>query len=208
VTADDDRPGPLWSELPAARRDFELAKLGIEIDELVRDGFDVPKLAPALERLDLEAQRYAVLVYFGDERNPQPPERTRWELWGRTPDWGRLPRLDDAERPEARRLRPGRKFASVPEADVQQAARIYANSNGKLEPYGLWTLNIAEDSRRRGSGERQNERSLSRAMIRHLVVAIDNGWLPWDDVQNELRISDEFRTSPGMMIIPRGKPAS
>jgi hypothetical protein len=59
-----------WSELPLARVEIELAKLGTTAK---------------------------FLVWFGDDENLQPVERSAWQLTGRTPEWRRLPRLDEGE---------------------------------------------------------------------------------------------------------------
>ena len=96
----------LWSEFDPIDRDIELAKLGITICDLINDGYDVPELKPILERLRSEqAQARVVLKHFGDQGHPQPRDRTPpllmmgdGPVYGdRTPDWGRLSRLDDDE---------------------------------------------------------------------------------------------------------------
>jgi hypothetical protein len=98
-----------WSELPPDRRDVELAKAGTTAEYLVKDLWDVPdpELQEILVRLPSEeAQQRFALEYFGDEKHPQPENRREWaDAWFdgepafvyRTPDFGRLPRLEDDE---------------------------------------------------------------------------------------------------------------
>jgi hypothetical protein len=96
-----------WSELPPARREIELARrAGITIDDLVSDAEDVPELREAIKLLSPEAKVQLALEWFGDQGHPQPEKRTRpivatfdgEPLYGdRTPDWGRLPRLEEDE---------------------------------------------------------------------------------------------------------------
>jgi hypothetical protein len=88
----------LWSELPPARREIELATLGITVDDLAADAQDVPELRSVIELLSSNESRLQLaLRWFGDESHPQPVERTDWYGTGRTPDWGSLPRLEDDE---------------------------------------------------------------------------------------------------------------
>jgi hypothetical protein len=96
-----------WSELPPARLEIELAKLGITAKDLVKDLDDVPELRETLKHLSSrDAKRLLALEWFGDQCHPQPEKRTRpYEATfdgepaylDLTPDWGRLPRLEDEE---------------------------------------------------------------------------------------------------------------
>jgi hypothetical protein len=93
--------------LPPERVEIELAKCGTTIRDLVHDLYDVPELRDVLERLSSEeARQRLALEYFGDEGHPQPREREPVALMyglpaavygDRTPDWGRLPRLEAGE---------------------------------------------------------------------------------------------------------------
>jgi hypothetical protein len=90
----------LWSELrhDPPRLAAELAKLGISRRVLKADVRDVPELRSTCNLLTGDALLVLALEWFGDEGHPQPAQRTVWQL-GRTPDWGRLPPLEDDELP-------------------------------------------------------------------------------------------------------------
>lgn len=126
------------------RVEVELAKLGITIDDLVCDGWDDPRLKPILERLESEpARRRAALEWFGDQGHPQPEQRKRRFLVYHapdlvtyahpTPDWGRLPPLEDGrdssiarppeEPPEPRQRGAGRIGKEYRGADVEAVVR-------------------------------------------------------------------------------------
>src|SRR5262245_34939874 len=72
------------------------------------DAEDVPELRPILERLMSDEARLRVaLELFGDQGHPQPADRSERvegifsggpsDRFSQTPDWGRLPRLEDVE---------------------------------------------------------------------------------------------------------------
>lgn len=79
----------------------ELSKVGTTPGELALDVRDVPELRERYELLTPEARLLLALEWFGDQGHSQPTERTEWHILGYTPDWGRLPRLDDAEQAAA-----------------------------------------------------------------------------------------------------------
>jgi hypothetical protein len=98
----------LWSGLPAVELEIELAKLGLTLDDLVQDAEDDPGAAPVMEKLKSnEAKRRFAVEWFGDQGHPQPKERQRRVIAyfgpdsivyaNPTPDWERLPRLEDEE---------------------------------------------------------------------------------------------------------------
>jgi hypothetical protein len=110
----------------------------------------------------------------------------------------------DATKTERRftiKSRFGRRFSSVTDKEANRAAAIYVRHSddfrqredgGRYATYVLYTR------------DRDPEPGiLSRPMVGHLIVAIENGWLPWDSAEACLVISDDFRTSPGMFTIPR-----
>ena len=105
----------LWSALPLARVEVELAKLGTTTKSLILDARDVPELAPVLGRagMSFEEKLRVALVWFGDDGHPQPEQRSNWETVGRTPNRGRLPRLDGDETPAAPKGDPGRPSVTV-----------------------------------------------------------------------------------------------
>jgi hypothetical protein len=96
-----------WSELPPERLEIELAKLGITVRDLVRDAHFVPELKPWFRKLSKETKQKVALEWFGDEGHPQPEERNVpvGVIAVTSPDWGRLPSLDDAGQPKARKPR-------------------------------------------------------------------------------------------------------
>lgn len=222
-----------WAELPPARRAIELGNLGITAQDLVLDLRDaargIPELRDALARCG-PSEDYVrlALEWFGDEGQPQPRERSYWSVSSgraenavagsppgyRTPDWpdwpgGRMPRLDDDEpvaATETRSSSRGRKDKSVSEEEANKAAAIYLknraiyasrNDGGAYAVHEHYTRNRDPDPG-----------LLSRRMVGHLIRAIEDGRLPWDEQEGQLRILDEFRTSPGMFVIPRREPAS
>jgi hypothetical protein len=87
----------LWSDLydQPERLEVELSKYGITPRVLKADVRDVPELRERCKILKGPARLRLALEWFGDRRYPQPVERTVWPTFGRTPDWGRLHRLDD-----------------------------------------------------------------------------------------------------------------
>jgi hypothetical protein len=93
----------LWSELAPWERRAELARWRPDVTEdvLVLDGLDVPELRPQIEAQDAAEDRLRVVFrHFGDQRRPQPAERSDWHGDGLTPDWGNLPPLVDIEEPD------------------------------------------------------------------------------------------------------------
>jgi hypothetical protein len=114
--------------------EIELAKLGIKIDDLVNDAEDVPELREAMKLLSRDAKVKLALEWFGDQGHPQPEKRTRpivatfdgEPVYGsRTPDWGRLPRLED-DTPE-KHDRGGRPHKKHPGIALKEAARMIVN---------------------------------------------------------------------------------
>ena len=118
----------------------ELAKVGLTTDDLILDIHDVRELRLARRRLRRDDLLRLALTYFGDEGNPQPENRSDWvgergvpAIHGpntptfRTPDWGRLPRLEDdqAERKSVPRHRPpvGLPVGAVRELEALLAGR-------------------------------------------------------------------------------------
>ena len=99
----------------------------------------------------------------------------------------------------------GRRDKSVSVLEANQAAAIYWEDPAEYDDredggaYAVHTLYI---------DDRDGPALLSRTMVGHLIRAIREGWLPWDAEKRRLGISDEFRTSRGMFVIPRDKPAS
>jgi hypothetical protein len=207
-------PGSLWSELfdYPERLEVELSKVGTTPAELAMDIRDVPQFRERWERLSERARLLLALQWFGDERHPQPPrsERTAWHIYGYTPDWGQLPPLDEAPLEHAAQRAPmsarGRRTKRVSVYEANVAARIYVQDRASYDAredggaYAVHTLYIAD--------REPSSALLSRPMVGHLLHAIREGWLPWDARKKRLRISDEFRTSNSMFVIPRSKPAS
>jgi hypothetical protein len=109
--------------------EIELANCGTRPEYLVRDAEDVPELRQRMKLLSsFEAKLRLALDWFGDQGHPQPEKRTRpatasfddYVVYGDpTPDWRRLPRLDETGQPKARKPR-HRPPAPVPETKIKQ----------------------------------------------------------------------------------------
>src|SRR5262249_55630299 len=228
---------PLWEDLYARARpqvEIELAKQGTRLDYLVRAlrDADDPEL-PSLEGLSDEALERLALRYFGDEGHPQPATRPPppgpwFSLWGPadadvgsqtygdiTPAWGRLPELQDEHRvapqlegtAKQRRSTRGRRDKAVSVNEANLAAGIYMSNAGVFdvrEDKGAYAVHYIYTLHRDDNPDRA---WLSRPMVGHLLAAIRQGRIEWDAEAGELRIPDEFRTSPGMFVVPRLKPA-
>jgi hypothetical protein len=171
-------------------------------------------------------QRWAVIQAFGTEDNAlrealrrSPELQELWDSqytaawWPHTGDfwkvfWERalfVLGLDAAPPAAAASTsKRGRRKGSVSVLEANRAAAIYAEDPGEYDnrddggAYAVHALYI--EDREPGPS------LLSRPMVGHLIRAIRSGWLPWDPEQGQLRISDEFRTSRGMFVIPRRKP--
>jgi hypothetical protein len=102
----------------------------------------------------------------------------------------------------------GRSNKAVSKEEANKAARIYAEDRTRT-PYAVHLL-YKRRIENGPSATRYDARTglhLGRPMVALLIDAIDRDWLRWDDVENELGISDEFLTSGGKFEIPRRKPA-
>lgn len=198
-----------WSKLPPVELEIELAKLGLTVDDLVRDGEDDPELGPIMELLaSEEAKRQLVVEEFGDRGRPQPRERKPRRIFSvltdagleplvcrdPTPDWGRLPRLEDdesaaAERPrlpeaESRppRHRPPKPLrVSAIEACVVELAK--RKKAGKPPPHELTLEQIAR---------RVN---FPPTRVRQIEQLIKVGWTP-------LISHPDFSTNEGYVRLP------
>jgi hypothetical protein len=86
------------------RLETELAKAGTTLNHLARDIRDVPELSKMTAKMSRDARQRLALQHFGDEGHLQPEHRRDWvrarsprgTTTFRTPDFGRLPPLDDA----------------------------------------------------------------------------------------------------------------
>jgi hypothetical protein len=176
-----------WSKLSPARLAIELAKLGIDVDVLVRDARDVPELAPAFRGRKTREERRAIAVeWFGDQRRPQPTKRSEWHLLGRTPDWGQLPRLEGDEpakhevrgepgRPRVlvtkdtlfeifrQALERARDTAKPPHPYYQQIAAENGVKRTWVTPIVKWVAGHQQEKRCTPSPRRKSHRSFRRA---------------------------------------------
>jgi hypothetical protein len=146
----------LWSQLlrdDPQRLEIELARAGTTLGNLVRDIRDVPELRDKTARMSRKAKELLALEYFGDQGNPQPEDRTAWVrassptrvVRRRTPDFRRLPSLDDPAEPEAQRSarmtgRHDRVPGEIPTRLVEQAVRWHVKE-------GLGRRTLAQEVR-------------------------------------------------------------
>jgi hypothetical protein len=108
-----------WSDLfdDPDQLAIELSPLGIDRKVLARDICDVPGYEHLRSLTERQRLKVALQV-FGDQRRPQPPQETRtlWHIFGHTPEWGRLPTLDD--KPKTDDERRGPKELGIPEREL------------------------------------------------------------------------------------------
>jgi hypothetical protein len=164
---------PRWSELPAVDPDrlaIELAKLGIDDSDLAADIRDVPERKAIAENLTSESARLRLaLEWFGDNGHPQPVERTEWLGTGRTPAWGRLPRLKDDSRTGPTRASKQGKWEgkAFSPTEVDKVAAFYMK-NHDLTPWEVWTLykrvrNLENSGRPLPQDDRRHRKGLEAA---------------------------------------------
>ena len=104
-------------------------------------------------------------------------------------------------RQPGRRSGRGRRKGKVSIYEANLAAEIYVKDRAEYDSRddgGAYAIHKLYSEDREPAAA-----LLSRPMIGHLLTAIRAGGLPWDARKGRLRISDEFRTSKGMFVIPR-----
>lgn len=134
----------LWSDLHGhPRLGVELSKYDATLEDLVDDLEFAPGWSwEKVDRMSQEEQEYAALVYFGDEGNPQPAERTGRYLtegatFSPTTDRETLRPLDDDTGTTSRRWGPSSKPGPDPD-DVtaegwRKALEMLGNRETKAE---------------------------------------------------------------------------
>jgi hypothetical protein len=168
-----------WSDIPRARVDVELAKLGITAYELTLDARDVPELKPLFRQPMSQEQRLRIaLEWFGNEGKPQPEERTAWAVTGRTRDWGRLPRLDGGEMSE-RKLLGEQAEAGADERDA--AARPPVPSTAAEYTYGTLQKGVKAFNADATPGDVARSASLARPDARRVRLLQEQGLLRLND---------------------------
>ena len=188
-----ERPDPI-----AAAEDAALAVPGFG-EEILRVDTEIGWLTQLLapppgKREQLDEERRRLVVEALGLSSATPPGAAELEF----PARGEQP----TSTPRSTR---GRREKAVSELEANSAAAIYADDPAKYDAcddggaYAVHRLYVED---------RDGPALLSRPMVAHLLRAIREGWLPWDARKGRLRISDEFRTSRKMFVIPRRKPAS
>jgi hypothetical protein len=162
-----------WSDLfdKPERLAIELSPLGIDSDVLGLDIRDVPELRKRTQLLWAQEKFGALLLlaldWFGDKDHPQPKERRDWDGYGRTPDWERLPRLEDDEPPA---VAGGRTAASSEEPPAMAAA-----GSDEWGPYDEEMLKKAVELCLQGASHdtmRDEVRGLSKRQARYIAYAV------------------------------------
>jgi hypothetical protein len=107
---------------------------------------------------------------------------------------------------DPRRSKPGRgrRRGEVSEVEASKVAGIYMKGRKvfqRASDKGAYAV-------RKQYIEHANGPPLSRPMIAHLIAALEDAVIVWDEREGALKIPDEFRTGPGSFVIPRRDSAS
>jgi hypothetical protein len=200
-----------WVELlrsDRARFEIELQEhAGITLDDLEHAGFLDPELEPKIRRLSREARELRVVEWYcdGGHRQPEEPSRAPGHLQVPMRRWGKVPPLDNSGTAVRGRFtvksKKGRRFEPVKDDEANLAAKTYMDHRDDFRNRDDDGRYATHELYKRGRDP--DPVILSRPMVGQLIAAIENGWLKWDHVEEQLANLDEFRTSVGMFTIPR-----